>query len=144
MFTSPTGTYPTIMSISIFDELNNRWFMTEQPSWPQGSSPQTITEERDVVKSRNAGISRNMAEYHGVFRNMAEYHGISRHFYGIYRNITMRQFINMDVWQHILLQKWWIFLILTVSNKQQLYTGSFICGLYHYYECSPNILNQYD
>ena len=62
-----------------------------------------------VVKTRNAGISRNMAEYHGICRNiteyggisrniteysgisrnMAEYHGISRHFPGIYRNITI-------------------------------------------------------
>jgi hypothetical protein len=32
--------------------------------------------------------------------------------------VAMRLFINMDVWQHILLQKWWIFPILTVSNKQ--------------------------
>ena len=45
------------------------------------------------------GISRNMAEYHGIWRKiteyggisrkMAEYHGISRHFPGIYRNITI-------------------------------------------------------
>ena len=51
------------------------------------------------MKTRNAGISRNMAEYHGICRNiteyggisrnMAEYHGISRHFPGIYRNITI-------------------------------------------------------
>ena len=51
------------------------------------------------MKTRNAGISRNMAEYHGIWRNiteyagitrnMAEYHGISRHFPGIYRNITI-------------------------------------------------------
>ena len=32
-----------------------------------------------VVKTRNAGISRNMPEYHGI----------SRHFPGIYRNITI-------------------------------------------------------
>ena len=52
-----------------------------------------------VVKTRNAGISRNMAEYHGIWRNITEYGGISRniteyggisrHFPGIYRNITI-------------------------------------------------------
>jgi hypothetical protein len=68
---------------------------------------------RGVVKTRNGGISRNMAEYHGISwniteyggisRNMAEYHGISRHFPGIYRKSqyfsmeAMRLFINMDV-----------------------------------------------
>ena len=31
-----------------------------------------------VVKTRNAGISRNFAEYAGISRNFAEYHGISR------------------------------------------------------------------
>ena len=34
-----------------------------------------------VVKTRNAGISRNMAEYMeygGISRNMPEYHGICR------------------------------------------------------------------
>jgi hypothetical protein len=64
------------------------------------------------------GISRNMAEYAGISRNMPEY-------YGIWRNITeyndvfpeytwttryfsmvaMRLFINIDVWQHILITK---------------------------------------
>ena len=33
-----------------------------------------------VVKTRNAGISRNMAEYHGICRNITEYAGISRYF----------------------------------------------------------------
>jgi hypothetical protein len=42
-----------------------------------------------VVKTRNAGISRNMPEYHGICWHMAEYHGISRHFPGIYRNIAI-------------------------------------------------------
>jgi hypothetical protein len=54
----------------------------------------------------DAGISRNMAEYHGMCRNITEYAGISRnmpeyhgiwlniteyprHFPGIYRNITI-------------------------------------------------------
>jgi hypothetical protein len=32
---------------------------------------------------------RNMAEYHGIWRNITEYGGISRHFPGIYRNITI-------------------------------------------------------
>ena len=31
-----------------------------------------------VVKTRNAGISRNFAEYAGISRNFAEYHGILR------------------------------------------------------------------
>ena len=34
-----------------------------------------------VVKTRNAGISRNIAEYHGILRNITEYGGI-------WRNIT--------------------------------------------------------
>ena len=41
------------------------------------------------MKTRNAGISRNMAEYRGIWRNITEYGGISRHFPGIYRNITI-------------------------------------------------------
>ena len=59
----------------------------------------TSSANTGVVKTRNAGISRNMAEYggisrnmaeyHGIFRNNTEYHGISRHFPGIYRNITI-------------------------------------------------------
>ena len=50
MLCSPHPQEPTwIMSISIFDELNNQRFMTEQPSSPQGSSPQTITEESIVL-----------------------------------------------------------------------------------------------
>ena len=58
-----------------------------------------MTIKMGVVKTRNAGISRNMAEYHGICRNiteyagisrnMAEYHGISRHFPGIYLDITI-------------------------------------------------------
>jgi hypothetical protein len=64
-----------------------------------------------VVKARNAGISRNMAEYHDIF---PEYTGTSRYF----PMVATRLFINIDVWQHILLQKWWIFPILTVSNEQ--------------------------
>jgi hypothetical protein len=67
-------------------------------------------ELRGVVKTRNAGISRNMAEYHGISRNMAEYHGIWRNiteyhdivpeYTGISRYfpmVAMRLFINMDV-----------------------------------------------
>ena len=42
-----------------------------------------------VVKTRNAGISRNMAEYHGICRKITEYGGISRHFPGIYLDITI-------------------------------------------------------
>jgi hypothetical protein len=41
-----------------------------------------------VVKTRNAGISRNITEYHGISRNMAEYHGICRNHHGIWGNIT--------------------------------------------------------
>ena len=44
------------------------------------------------MKTRNAGISRNMAEYHGIWRNITEYGGISRNmaeYHGIYRNITI-------------------------------------------------------
>ena len=32
---------------------------------------------------------RNITEYCGIWRNMPEYGGISRHFTGIYRNITI-------------------------------------------------------
>jgi hypothetical protein len=67
------------------------------------------------------GISRNMAEYHGIWRNIKKYHDIFPEYTGTsqyYLMVAIRLFINMDVWQHILLQKWWIFPILTVSNKQ--------------------------
>ena len=37
-----------------------------------------ISFKRGVVKTRNAGISRNFAEYAAISRNFAEYHGISR------------------------------------------------------------------
>ena len=40
-----------------------------------------------VVKTRNAGISRNMAEYHGIYRNITEYGGISRNITIFSRNI---------------------------------------------------------
>ena len=49
-----------------------------------------------VVKTRNAGISRNITENGGISRNMpessrnmGEYYGISRYFPRIYRNITI-------------------------------------------------------
>jgi hypothetical protein len=42
-----------------------------------------------VVKTRNTGIWRNIAEYGGISRNITEYGGISRYFPGIYRNITI-------------------------------------------------------
>ena len=48
------------------------------------------------MKTRNAGISRNMAEYHGICRNITEYAGISRNmaeYHGICRNITEYQAI---------------------------------------------------
>ena len=44
-----------------------------------------------VVKTRNAGISRNMPEYHGICRNITVYAGICRNiteYAGISRNIT--------------------------------------------------------
>ena len=106
-----------------------------------------------VVKTRNAGISRNITEYDGISRNMAEYHGISRHFPGIYRNITIFfDGSHATVYKHgrssdnILYYKsdGSFNSHFAVSNKQKLYTGSFICCLYHYYQCSPKILNQYD
>ena len=40
-----------------------------------------------VVKTRNAGISRNMAEYHGIWRNITEYGGITRNITTFSRNI---------------------------------------------------------
>ena len=40
-----------------------------------------------VVKTRNDGISRNMAEYHGIWRNITEYGGISRNITTFSRNI---------------------------------------------------------
>jgi hypothetical protein len=60
--------------------------------------------KRGVVKTRNAGISRNMAECHGIWRNITENHdnfpeytGTSQYF----PMVAMRLFINMDVWQLI-------------------------------------------
>ena len=40
-----------------------------------------------VVKTRNAGISRNIAEYGGISRNITEYGGISRNITTFSRNI---------------------------------------------------------
>jgi hypothetical protein len=43
------------------------------------------------VKTRNGGISRNVAEYHGMWRNITECGGISRNvaeYHGMWRNIT--------------------------------------------------------
>jgi hypothetical protein len=53
-----------------------------------------------VVKTRNAGISRNMTEYGGISRNMPEYHGIFPEYTGTsqyFPMVAMRLFINMDV-----------------------------------------------
>jgi hypothetical protein len=66
------------------------------------------------------GISRNMPEYHGIYLNIMEYHDIFPEYTRIsqyFPKVAMRLFINMDVWQHILLQKWWIFPILTVRTN---------------------------
>jgi hypothetical protein len=40
-----------------------------------------------VVKTRNAGISRNMAEYDGIFQNITEYGGITQNITTFSRNI---------------------------------------------------------
>jgi hypothetical protein len=70
-----------------------------------------FTLNRGIVETRNNGISRNMAEYHRMWRNITEYRniltfseyaGTSQYF----PMVTMRLFINKDVWQHILLQMW--------------------------------------
>ena len=42
---------------------------------------------KGVVKTRNGGISRNMAEYHGIWRNITEYGEISRNITTFSRNI---------------------------------------------------------
>ena len=58
---------------------------------------------RGVVKTRNGGISRNMAEYHGIWRNITEYGGISRNmaeYHGIWRNITEYQDIFPEIPEH--------------------------------------------
>jgi hypothetical protein len=55
---------------------------------------------KGVVKTRNAGISRNSAEYGGICRNMAEYHDILPEYTGTsqyFPMVAMRLFINMDV-----------------------------------------------
>jgi hypothetical protein len=86
-----------------------------------------------------------MPEYHGIWRNITEYAGISRNI------IIFSDGSHATVYKHGRLTTYFITKVIdlshfdgTVSNKQQLYTGSFICCLYHYYECSPKILNQYD
>jgi hypothetical protein len=96
-----------------------------------------------------------MPEYHGIWRNITEYAGISRNmaeYHGIYRNITIFSVGSYaTVYKHGRLTTYFItkvmdlsIPILTVSNKQKLYTGSFICCLYHYYEGSQKMLNQYN
>jgi hypothetical protein len=55
-----------------------------------------------------AGKSRNMPEYHGISRNMTEYHDIFPEYTWTSRYFSMvatRLFINIDVWQHILVTK---------------------------------------
>ena len=70
-----------------------------------------------VVKTRNAGISRNIAEYGGISRNMAEYHGISRHFTGIYRNITIfSDGSHATVYKHGRLTTYFITKVMDLSN----------------------------
>ena len=44
------------------------------------------TSHTGVVKTRNGGISRNMAEYHGIWRNITEYGEISRNITTFSRN----------------------------------------------------------
>jgi hypothetical protein len=86
-----------------------------------------IRNTRGVVKTRNAGISRNMAEYHGIWRNiteyggisrnMAEYHGISQHFPGIYRNITIfSDGSHATVYKHGRLTTYFITKVLYLSH----------------------------
>ena len=66
---------------------------------------------------RNAGISRNMAEYHGISRNITEYHGISRHFPGIYRNITIfSDGSYATVYKHGRLTKYFITKVMDLSH----------------------------
>jgi 2-hydroxychromene-2-carboxylate isomerase len=68
------------------------------------------------------GISRNMLDR--LSRNIAEYYGISRHFPGIYRNITIfSDGSHATVYKHGRLATYFItnvmdFPNLTVSNKQ--------------------------
>jgi hypothetical protein len=61
-----------------------------------------------VVKTRNAGISRNMAEYHGIWRNNTEYHNIFPEYTGTSQYFPM--VANATVYKHerlttLLLQK---------------------------------------
>jgi hypothetical protein len=70
-----------------------------------------------VVKTRNAGISRNMAEYPGIWRNITEYAGISRHFSGIYRNITIfSDGSHATVYKHGRLTTYFITKVMDLSN----------------------------
>ena len=70
-----------------------------------------------VVKTRNAGISRNITENGGISRNMAEYHGISRHFTGIYRNITIfSDGSHATVYKHGRLTTYFITKVMDLSN----------------------------
>jgi hypothetical protein len=56
-----------------------------------------------VVKTRNAGISRNMAEYHGIWRNITEYAGIITEYGGILRNITI---FSQNIPEHHNILRW--------------------------------------
>jgi hypothetical protein len=53
-----------------------------------------------VVKTRNAGIWRNITEYAGISRNITEYHDIFPEYTGTSQYlpmVAMQLFINMDV-----------------------------------------------
>jgi hypothetical protein len=77
---------------------------------------------KGVGKIRNAGISRNMAEYHGIWRNITEYGGISRHFPGIYRNITIFfDGSNATVYKHGRLTTYFITKVMDLSHFDVIY-----------------------
>ena len=48
-----------------------------------------MTTAGGVVKTRNTGKSRNMAEYHGIWRNITEYHDIFPEYNGTSRYFPM-------------------------------------------------------
>ena len=89
--------------------------------------PYIAARGQGVVKTRNAGIwrniteyggiSRNMAEYHGIWRNITKYHEISRYFSGIYRNITIfSDGSHASVYKHGRLTTYFITKVMDISH----------------------------
>ena len=73
---------------------------------------------REISKGRyeirNAGISRNMAEYHGISRNMAEYHDIFPEYTGTSQYFPI--VANATVYKHERLTTYFITKVMYLSH----------------------------